>query len=173
MIVDNDHGKYAPNQTAHLLLNTLITRVELRKTEFLDQLAALGHPISDDTFTNWGRSGRAFPRDWALLRAMLRIVSNPHLRGHCTPDEALRFCALVGMPFAELPALAALFPPDGFDQALLPYLPRSLATRITGTSIAGPHAFACPAMARNVTCMVQYAQEYDRNGGDGRHGERR
>lgn len=141
-IINNDHGKPTPNQAAYHLLNTLIARVELRKTEFLDQLAALGYSISDDTFTNWGRPGRTFPRDWALLRTMLRIVSNPQLRGHCTPGEALHFCALVGMPFAELPALAALFPPEAFDQALLPYLPRSLATRITGTSIAGSHASA-------------------------------
>jgi hypothetical protein len=92
----------------------------------------LGHCVSDHTFTNWGRPGRAFPRDWPLLRAMLRVLSDPRLDQRCSASEALYFCHLTGLPFSELEALAQLYPLEEFAQALLPYLPTSLAEHMAG-----------------------------------------
>jgi hypothetical protein len=123
-----------PNHEAYLLLGGLIDRAGLRKYEFLARLADLGYCISDDTFTNWGRLGRTFPRDWSLLRAMLRILSEPGLDQRCSASEALRFCYLTGLPFSELQALAQLFPAGEFELALIPYLPESLVERIVGST---------------------------------------
>jgi hypothetical protein len=114
------------------LLGGLIDRTGLRKHEFLARLAELGYCISDNTFINWGRPGRAFPRDWSLLRAMLRILSDSHHDQRCSASEALRFCQLTGLPFSELQALAQLFPTEEFVQALIPYLPESIVERMTG-----------------------------------------
>ena len=61
----------APNQAAHLLLTHLIERVGLNRRSFLERLADLGYAFSDDDFTNWGRGGRSFPRNWSALRAMI------------------------------------------------------------------------------------------------------
>jgi hypothetical protein len=115
----------------------------LRKAEFLARLADRGYCVGDDTFTNWGRPGRTFPRNWPLLQAMLEILSDPALEQRCTAAEALRFCALTGLPFAELHALAQLFPGEEFMQALLPYLPAHLAERMVGAhSPMGGHRLA-------------------------------
>lgn len=119
-----------PNQEAHLLLSGLIERAGLRKAEFLARLAESGHCVGDHTFTNWGRPGRAFPRDWALLLAMLRVLSAPRLARRCSADEALRFCHLTGLPFSELHALAQLFSSEEFVEALMPYLPVSLSQQL-------------------------------------------
>lgn len=120
----------SPNREAYLLLWTLLERSGMSKAALLARLADHGHCINDDTFTNWGRPGRAFPRNWSLLRAMIRIVSDPSLEQPCTAHEALYFWSLTGLPFAELPALAELFSADAFEQALLPYLPGNLAERL-------------------------------------------
>ena len=119
-----------PNHEAHLLLGSMINRAGLRKAEFLASLAELGYCVSDDTFTNWGRRGRAFPRDWALLRAMLHILRGPHLAQRCSAADALRFCHLTELPFSELDAVAQLFSAEEFEEALLPYLPASLSRRL-------------------------------------------
>ncbi|NTW04343.1 MAG: hypothetical protein HGA19_24280, partial [Oscillochloris sp.] len=65
-------------------------------------------------------------------RAMLQVLSGPHLTHRCSAAEALRFCYLTGLPFSELHALSQLFPVTEFEQALVPYLPMSLAERIVG-----------------------------------------
>lgn len=121
-----------PNHEAYLLLRVVVERVGMWKSEFLARLAELGYSISDDTFTNWGRPGRAFPRDWPMLRAMVCIISDPTLRQRCTAPEALRFFRLTGLPFSELQSLEQLFPTDEFTRALIPYLPESLIERISG-----------------------------------------
>lgn len=115
-----------PNREAYLFLGMLMERTGLRKAALLARLAELGHDVSDNTFTNWGRPGRSFPRDWALITDILRLVSQPERRGRCTADEALRFSALVQMPFTELRAVSSLFPLDEFAQALMAYLPEEL-----------------------------------------------
>lgn len=119
-----------PNHEAHLLLGSLISRAGLRKAEFLASLAELGYCVSDDTFTNWGRRGRAFPRDWALLRAMLHVLRGSRLAQQCSAADALRFCQLTELPFSELRAIAGLFPAEEFEEALLPYLPANLSRRL-------------------------------------------
>jgi hypothetical protein len=113
-----------PNQAAHRLLAQLIERAGLSKRAFLDQLADLGYPFSDDDFANWGRAGRAFPRAPGALRAMVQVVTGqrpPERR--CTADEALQFLGLTGMPFPELHAISALFDAAAFREALAAYLP--------------------------------------------------
>jgi len=113
-----------PNQEAHLALTRLIERVGLNRRSFLVRLADLGYAFSDDDFVNWGRAGRSFPRDWGALSAMIEVVTRdqpPDRR--CTAGEALEFLARTGMPFAELPALAALYSPAEFNAALTTYLP--------------------------------------------------
>jgi hypothetical protein len=142
-IAPNHTKNMAPNHEAHLLLGKLIERAGMRRGDFLARIAELGHFIGDDTFTNWGRPGRAFPRDWALIRAMLRILSDPRLDRRCSASEALRFCHLTDLPFSELHALAQLFPAEEFMQALLPYLPEHLAEHMVGAhSRMGGHRLA-------------------------------
>jgi hypothetical protein len=119
---------YPSNQEAHLLLTRLIDRVGLNRRGFLDRLADLGFACSDDDFKNWSRAGRAFPRDWQALRAMIQVVTQEQpAQRRCTAAEALRFLSLVGMPFAELQPIAELFSPDEFSTALSAYLPRNIA----------------------------------------------
>ena len=91
---------------------------------FLERLADLGYAFSDDDFVNWGRAGRTFPRDWAALHAIVQVLTRdqPPSR-RCTAGEALQVLALVGMPFAELHALAALFSAAEFSAALTTYIP--------------------------------------------------
>jgi hypothetical protein len=45
----------------------------------------------------------------------------------CTAAEALQFFGLVGMPFPELRASAALFPADEFNRALAAYIPAAIS----------------------------------------------
>lgn len=115
------------NQEAHLLLGMLMERTGIRRPQLLALLAERGYQVSDDMFTNWGRKGRAFPRNWPLLRAIIGILSQPRLPGRCTAGEALRFFALTALPFTELAQVAALFPAGEFNQALVGYLPASVA----------------------------------------------
>ena len=99
----------ASNQEAHLLLTQLIERVGLSRRSFLGRLAELGYIFGDYDLVNWGRPGRSFPNDWAALRAMIQVVAQDRPVGRrCTAAEALRFFGLVGMPFPELRASAAL-----------------------------------------------------------------
>lgn len=86
------------NCEAHLLIGMLMERTGIRRATLLTQLVELGYEVSDDTFANWGRRGRAFPRDWPLLRAIIGILSQRHLPQPCTAYEALRFFALTGLP---------------------------------------------------------------------------
>lgn len=86
--------KSVPNRDAYLLLTKLMQRVGMRRGEFLARLAELGYEISDDTFTNWGRAGRAFPRDWTLLRAIVDVLRQSPLTARCTAAEALYFLVL-------------------------------------------------------------------------------
>jgi hypothetical protein len=120
----NQTTKPTPNQEAHLLLTRLIERVGLNRRSFLERLADLGHAFSDDDFVNWGRAGRTFPRDWAALHAIVQVLTRdqPPSR-RCSANEALQLLALVGMPFAELHRLAALFSAAEFSAALTTYIP--------------------------------------------------
>lgn len=111
------------NKEAYLFLTKLIQQAGLRRNEFLHLLADLGYSVSDDDFTNWGRVGRHFPRDWSLLRSMIAILRHPELVRPCTAFEALHFFSLVEMPFTELKAIAALFPLHEFALAIAHYLP--------------------------------------------------
>jgi len=111
------------SREAYLLLGMLIERTGMRRTAFLAGLAELGYEVGDDAFTNWGRPERAFPRDWALLRALIVVLRDPNLDRRCTVVEALRFFALTELPFAELSALTELFPADELGPALVAYLP--------------------------------------------------
>jgi hypothetical protein len=117
------------NREAYLLLTTIVQRIGLRRSEFLALLAERGHMISDDAFTNWGRAGRTFPRDWVLLQAIIAIISDRQRLRPCSAAEALQLLALLDFPFAHLPQLAPLFPPHDLYTALLPYLPPSLSER--------------------------------------------
>jgi hypothetical protein len=119
------------NCEAHLQLGMLMERAGIRKTELLARLWELGYEVSDDTFTNWGRKGRAFPRDWLLLRSLIGILSQPYLPRRCTAAEALQFFALTGLPICELEIVAALFPLEEFNQALVSYLPTGLIDWLT------------------------------------------
>jgi hypothetical protein len=121
---------HAANREAYLLLTTLIQRAGLRRADFLGRLIELGYEASDDALTNWGRTGRAFPRDWGLLRALVAVVSEGEPTTRCRAEEALRFLSLVELPFSELAAVANMFPPAEFHLALEPYLPSYLATRL-------------------------------------------
>ena len=119
-------AQHGANQAAHRLLTQLIERCGLSRRDFLNQLADLGHPFSDDDFANWGRPGRSFPRSPDTLRAIVHVLAQrppPHPR--CTAPEALQFLELTGMPFSELHAIVALFPPEDFRAALATYLPVS------------------------------------------------
>lgn len=138
-MVHSDTRQPAPNHEAHLLLGGLIVRAGLQKVEFLARLAEFGYCVSDDTFANWGRLGRAFPRDWALLAAMLRILRDPRLHQRCSAADALRFCHLIDLPFSELHLLAQLFPQEEFARALVPYLPEGFLETVVGArNSAGP-----------------------------------
>jgi predicted ATPase len=135
----------SPNQAAHQLLTQLLERVGLTKRQFLDRLADLGYAFSDDDFANWSRPGRSFPRDWPALCAMLQVVTHDQPRQRrCTAAEALHFLGLVGMPFPELHAIAPLFAPAEFTDALAAYLPlhNGLTRRIgpSPTSLLGREA---------------------------------
>lgn len=136
----NKESRTTPNQAAFQLLLQFIDRAGLTKRSFLERLADQGYSFSDDDLANWGRAGRAFPRDWSMVRALVRAVTQdvPQQR-RCTAPEALRFLELVNMPFAELQAIAALFPEDEFNRALAPYLP---ATRLAQ---AAPAADSLPS----------------------------
>ncbi|RMD82554.1 MAG: hypothetical protein D6823_01080 [Chloroflexi bacterium] len=114
---------YRANREAYIFLTKLIQRAGLRRSDFLHRLADYGYPISDDDLTNWGRSGRQFPRNWTLLRAMIAILRDPKLAQPCTVSEALHFFSLVEMPFSELHNIATLFPRQEFIIAIEHYLP--------------------------------------------------
>jgi hypothetical protein len=124
------HARNA-NCQAYLLLGKILDRMGLRKRELLAELAELGHLINDDTFTNWGRPGRSFPRDWVLIRDLLSIISKSEQKERCTAYEALKFCALVQLPFTELNGIASLFPTDEFISALAQYLSSELVLGIS------------------------------------------
>ena len=111
------------NREAYLLLGMLIERTGMRRLDFLARLADLGYEVSDNALTNWGRPGRAFPRDWSLLRALIVVVSDSRLVRRCTAAEGLRFFALIELPFVELDSLTSIFPIDELGPALLAYLP--------------------------------------------------
>lgn len=115
-----------PNREAYLLLTTIMQRVGMRRGIFLARLAELGYEISDDAFTNWGRAGRAFPRNWTLLCAMVDVLRQSPHTARCTAAEALSFLSLVELPFTEIPAVASLFPAAEFHAALQYYLPARL-----------------------------------------------
>src|SRR3982751_2948503 len=90
----NQATKPTPNQEAHLILTRLIERVGLNRRSFLERLADLGCAFSDDDFANWGRAGRAFPRDWVALRTMVEVVTRDQPPGRrCSAGEALQFLA--------------------------------------------------------------------------------
>ena len=123
----------------------------MRRTGLLARLADLGYHISDDSFTNWGRPGRAFPRDWSLLRALIAVVSDRQLPGRCTAAEGLRFFTLTELPFAELRALAALFPAEELSEALRGYLPDAVA--------CGAVALMAPASQSYATLAAAYSRD--------------
>jgi len=124
------------NREAYLLLGMLVERVGMRRAEFLARLAGRGYEVSDTTFANWGRPGRAFPRDWPLLQAMISILSDPTDAHRCTAAEALRFLVLTEMPFAELGALAGLFPSDELGKALANYIPPEIVVWLGSAACA-------------------------------------
>jgi hypothetical protein len=118
------------NREAYLLLTAIIQRIPLRRVEFLARLAARGHMVNDAALTNWGRAGRAFPRDWVLLRDIVAVLCDGPPATRCTAEEALRFLSLVELPFSELAAVAWHFPSHEFHTALQPYLPDCLVARL-------------------------------------------
>lgn len=150
----------ASNQEAHLLLTQLIERVGLSRRSFLGRLAELGYIFGDYDLVNWGRPGRSFPNDWAALRAMIQVVAQDRPVGRrCTAAEALRFFGLVGMPFPELRASAALFPPEEFAGALAAYIPAAFAepTESAGRAppIQGTAAPAGQAIAQGLSALIE------------------